>query len=434
MTDIDHLLAEVLDGDPDASTTARVAALVRRDPQLCERFLAQAAIAGALRARHATPGQRDRLRERTLASLVDAESLARTGRSVLDRLPPRPAARARRGLWVVVGASTAAAAAVLVLVLLPAEVVAARITSAAGDARLERHSAEIATVPGQALRNGDRITSGSGPAIIAFADGTTATATPGSVVVVERVALGKRLRLETGELQAQVARQPEGQPLLALSERSTITVLGTRFHFATGMGSDFVAVQAGAVEVERRDGARTRLDVGRALVVANDQPLTPIAISTTPEAGGQTAAPWRGTGTGLRGNYYGDHAFRRLVETRIDPQIRFDWPGEPLAGMPADHFTVRWRGRLQPTSSGVHTFIIRSDDGVRLWLDSTLLIDTWHRPDIADQQGEIALEAGRMYDVRIDYFDNTQGGEITWWWQPPGQPRALVPTTQLYPE
>lgn len=436
MADPDSMLAEVIDGDADAATLARVADLVRTDAAVRERFLAQVAISGALRARHLPATRLAELRQRTLGTLVNADDLAQTGRSVLERLPARPMPPTRRSWWLPLSVA-AVAALLLIALLIPTTPPAAALIAGGDGATLMRQGTPVQITVGLPLTNGDRFTSGAQPLTLSFLDGTQVVLAADSALVLERVAAGKRLRLERGQVVAQVARQPDGEPLLALTARSTLTVVGTRFHLATAEHSDFVAVQEGSVMVRRGDdSAEATVTVGRGLVIGGDQPLNTIAITTPAAATPSTAVDvggWSGTGSGLRGDYYADHNFTRLAGSRVDPQIRFDWPGAPLDTMRADHFTVRWSGRIQPRVSGVHTFTIRADDGVRLWIDGRVLIDTWKRPDIADQQGGIALEAGRLYDLRLDYFENNKEGEITLWWQAAGQAKEIVPTSQLYP-
>ncbi len=437
MADIDTLLAEVIDGDADATTLGRVADLVRTDAATKDRFLAHVAIAGALRARYLPATRLADLRQRTLANLVSADDLAHTGRSVLDRLPARPAPAVRRSWWVPLGFA-AAAALLTVVLLIPKTPPAASLLAGNDGAVLMRQRSLVPLTLSMPLNNGDRLTSGPQPLTLGFLDGTQVVLAADSALILERVAAGKRLRLERGQMQTEVAKQPEGEPLLALTTRTAVTVIGTQFQLATAKGSDFVAVQAGSVTVQRgADGALATVTGGRALVIGINQPLNTIAI-TTPAAGtprgplALSTANWNGTGSGLRGDYYADHKFTRLAGSRIDPHIRFDWPGAPLDTMPADHFTVRWSGRIQPRVSGVYTFTLRADDGVRLWIDGKPLIDTWNRPDIADQRGSISLEAGQLYDLQLHYFENDKAGEITLWWQAAGQTKEIVPRSQLY--
>ena len=111
---------------------------------------------------------------------------------------------------------------------------------------------------------------------------------------------------------------------------------------------------------------------------------------------------------GLRGEYYDNQTFSgtpRLV--RIDPQIEFTWAmGSPDSVIPPDHFSVRWTGKLLAPATGSYRLGASTDDGVRLWLDGKLLIDSWFDRGATLDVATVKLEAGRAYDLRIDYYEN----------------------------
>ena len=86
---------------------------------------------------------------------------------------------------------------------------------------------------------------------------------------------------------------------------------------------------------------------------------------------------------GLKGEYY--HAtiaaneLQDLVLTRIDPMVDFDWGAnspEPGVVNP-DNFTVRWTGTIEVPNSETYTFYTEGDDGIKLWVNNELIIDTW---------------------------------------------------------
>src|SRR4051812_46622996 len=57
-------------------------------------------------------------------------------------------------------------------------------------------------------------------------------------------------------------------------------------------------------------------------------------------------------GMGLRGDYFSDASLSTLALSRIDPTANFNWKiGAPAAGLPKNHFSVRWTGQVIPRYS-----------------------------------------------------------------------------------
>jgi hypothetical protein len=104
------------------------------------------------------------------------------------------------------------------------------------------------------------------------------------------------------------------------------------------------------------------------------------------------------------------------VATRWDARIDFNWgSGAPAAGVPADDFSARWT-RVEYFDSGTYRFYARADDGFRLWVGSTLVIDSW-----VDQQGgwitrDLYLSQGG-YQVRAEYYERQGGALVTLNWE-----------------
>jgi glucose/arabinose dehydrogenase len=125
---------------------------------------------------------------------------------------------------------------------------------------------------------------------------------------------------------------------------------------------------------------------------------------------------------GLMAVYFDNPDFTRPVLTRVDPKIDFDWKlGSPASGIAPDTFSVRWTGKLEAKVSGPHTFTLRADNAARLWLNGNLVT------------GGVILEAGRKYDLRVEYFENKGTANVTLLWQAPGLKREVVPEEQLRP-
>ena len=136
---------------------------------------------------------------------------------------------------------------------------------------------------------------------------------------------------------------------------------------------------------------------------------------------GASAHVWwnlRSTFSGWEGRYYDNPELRggpTLI--RNDTAIEFDWgEGAPVDWMPADQFSVVWT-RSFTFSPGFYRFNVRSDDGVRVWLDNALIMDfwqpmdyEWHRFDGTHLEGTHAL--------RVEYFERSGGARVRFWWEP----------------
>jgi endoglucanase len=174
-----------------------------------------------------------------------------------------------------------------------------------------------------------------------------------------------------------------------------------------------------------------------ATVTVNDGQGHRVSASKTisvASGGGGGGGPVIGSGTGLRGTYYNNADFTGTRVERVDASINFVW-GEsaPISGIDADSFSVRWRGTVQAQYSETYTFTTTTDDGVRLWVNGTKLIDDWtsHAPET--QSGTIALTAGQPYEIVMEYFDGILGASAQLTWSSPSTPAAVIPASQLQP-
>lgn len=111
---------------------------------------------------------------------------------------------------------------------------------------------------------------------------------------------------------------------------------------------------------------------------------------------------------GLRGEYFKNIDLQGTPEfVRIDKGISFEWAmGSPDPRIPADRFSVRWTGKLVPEESGTYILGFSSDDGMRFYFDGKLLIDRWFDRGATLDVVTVKLEAGRAYDLKIEYYEN----------------------------
>jgi hypothetical protein len=143
-----------------------------------------------------------------------------------------------------------------------------------------------------------------------------------------------------------------------------------------------------------------------------------------------------GPGGGIRADYYNGMNFETYRLTRTDPQINFNWPDgtspDPLVN--DDMFSVKWTGQVEAVFTETYTFYTNTDDGVRLWVDGQLIIDNWFDRQVpVERKGAIDLVGGQVYDLQMEYYENTSNAVAELLWSSPRTPKDLIPQAALLP-
>lgn len=164
-----------------------------------------------------------------------------------------------------------------------------------------------------------------------------------------------------------------------------------------------------------------------ALLIAG---LLLILLRNSPEPATPAAGP-----TGLRAEYFQGRDLLGVPMERRDDKIDFVWrKGSGPIEAWEDMFSIRWTGKIAPRYSERYTFRTQNDDGVRVWIGDTLLIDDWKgRPVVAENRAEIVLEAEKRYDLKIEYFNGGDLGVLRLYWSSPTQKEEIVPSSRLTP-
>lgn len=137
---------------------------------------------------------------------------------------------------------------------------------------------------------------------------------------------------------------------------------------------------------------------------------------------GTNATPVTGTPTG----------------TRADTNINFDWalnaPG--VTGVGANNWAARWDGTIRPLVTGNYKFQTITDDGVKLYINGALVINDWNgHLATANSSANIALVAGQLYTVKMEYFDASLSASAVLKWQQPGDTEfTLIPSVPTSPD
>ncbi len=168
--------------------------------------------------------------------------------------------------------------------------------------------------------------------------------------------------------------------------------------------------------IRRKVSPATRVLYARGTDIAENMPsleVVPLGVLSTVETGRRVP--------GMRAEYFANGEFGgEPFLTRIDQGIDFHWWDDaPIAGMPADGFSIRWTGTLVPPETGRYALGMRMFGGTRLFVDDSLMVDFSDRHVVLPRWVELDLEEGRGYDIRVEYWDRRADAIVQFVWNRP---------------
>ena len=127
---------------------------------------------------------------------------------------------------------------------------------------------------------------------------------------------------------------------------------------------------------------------------------------------------------GLAGQFFEGRAFESPKGQTVDATIDFQWPGPPLADIPAglkslDDFSARWTGSLVAPEDGEYELGVEGDDGYRLFIDGKLVVEDWRNGGRRYASTKVALKRGQSVALKLEYFQGLSERNLRLAWRTP---------------
>lgn len=124
---------------------------------------------------------------------------------------------------------------------------------------------------------------------------------------------------------------------------------------------------------------------------------------------------------GLEGEYFNNRNLEGSpFAIRIDSVMRFGWFNRaPVPGMNVEDFSIRWQGTLTAPEKGKYKIIISADDGVRLFIDDKLIVNTWEKEGWNSTIVELFFEENSNHSIKLDYYQHNWGARVKLEWSLP---------------
>ena len=89
---------------------------------------------------------------------------------------------------------------------------------------------------------------------------------------------------------------------------------------------------------------------------------------------------------------------------RNEASINYRWgEGSPVSGIPDDNFSVRWT-KAESFGGGPIRFTATMDDGMRVYLDGKVIIDSWYPSEEHTMTRDVNVTPG-IHEIMVEYFE-----------------------------
>jgi beta-glucosidase len=209
--------------------------------------------------------------------------------------------------------------------------------------------------------------------------------------------------------------------VLLRNERRTLPLSPLTRRIAL-IGEDAVAMRTGGYSV--------RPVVEKSLAAALRARLRDSAAVRTASGPGLGRAPWvlvppealthdsaGRARPGLSAEYFANAALTAPASsTRIDPGVDASYSFLPPApGLSTDWFSVRWTGEVRVPADAPVRVAVEGDDGYRLWLDDTLVVDGEPKVSFGTRSTRTTVRPG-VHRLRLEYRQTTGTGRVRLLW------------------
>lgn len=120
-----------------------------------------------------------------------------------------------------------------------------------------------------------------------------------------------------------------------------------------------------------------------------------------------------------------------VLSTGVVSTINYNWGGGVVLNSGrSEDVVVHFYGYIKATTTGIQSFGMNADDGIKLTIGGTTIINSWVDDGGSFRTGSISMTAGQVYSVDIWYYENGGGALVNFQWLQNGA-WQIVPGTNL---
>lgn len=129
---------------------------------------------------------------------------------------------------------------------------------------------------------------------------------------------------------------------------------------------------------------------------------------------------------GLKAEYFTNMELQGDAKIRMEENIDFDPSNHPPdVFVPGTPLSVRWTGKIKTALTGKYSLGYLAHDGARLYINGDKIIDSWRRKFLQTTIADYFFEAGKEYEIRVEYFSYRRESVAKLYWKSPNNERGI---------
>jgi PA14 domain./Fibronectin type III domain./Filamin/ABP280 repeat. len=166
-----------------------------------------------------------------------------------------------------------------------------------------------------------------------------------------------------------------------------------------------------------------------------------IASYETPKVGKYLLNIESVSNSGLLGEYFSNRwLFGQPMITRTDETVDFYWAeSDAITSTGKDFISVRWSGYVRPLFSEKYTFVLRVNDGVKVWIDDAIMLDEYDK-NVPSHESYFEYNftlakpflADELVPIKIEFRENQGDALIHLLWKSDSQELTVIHKNFLY--
>jgi len=139
----------------------------------------------------------------------------------------------------------------------------------------------------------------------------------------------------------------------------------------------------------------------------------------------------------------GAQAFQSLDGGGQDQIVNYSWlsgaavvtnyqNGNVGFGSRTDYVSIRWKGFIKPSQSGTTTFFVTSDDGQRLYINDSMVVDNWADQGDTERSHSLSWTDGIPRKIQYDWFETGGGATAKIGWETPNIAKSYPISSAYY--